>query len=254
VFGHWLALPGWAILLTVAVVYSVIAFVLHRVSFTREGRPRLGSFGGIVPPFISLPTVLFGLIAGFLASDIWYEARQASRAVLDERGAAMIIESLDQATPAIRTRLDSLVQDYVRTVLAEEWTSGSERGSPKVSAALNALMAEAARPEVARDATTSVQTALLNTVTRLASARSTRLALLNGETDKLKWAAVVALAVCAQLGIAVVHLERARAQAMALTVFTASAIVVLTLIGVCERPFSGLNQVSQAPLRAVLLP
>lgn len=252
--GLWLSLPAFGILFTLALAFAATGYAMHRASFSAARGPRLSGFAGIAPPFLSIPTVLFGLIAGFLASDVWDHGRQASRAVLDERDGAMAIESLSEALPVHQHDLQALVHAYVRAVLDEEWNSDDERGSPKVRAALQAMQREIARPAVAEEAGSSVESALLAAVTRIATARSTRLALRNTEEDGIKWITVLTLAVLAQLGVAVVHLERPRAQIGALAVYTASAVVVLTLIAASEHPYEGSNQISNAPLRAVLPP
>ncbi|MDR3537181.1 MAG: DUF4239 domain-containing protein [Acetobacteraceae bacterium] len=253
-FGQWLALPGLAILLTLLLFYGLTALAMYCVSYGRGGRPRLSTFVGIAPPFLSIPTVLFGLMAGFLASDVWNHAREAARAVLDERDGALAIESISLGMPVNHTELDSMVHIYVRAVLSDEWATDDERGAPAVQSALEALVREVASPEIAKEAGTSVQGALLAAVSRIASARTTRLALVTNEADEVKWATVLGLAFLAQLGVAAVHLERPRAQIGALVIFTSCAVVTLSLIAVCERPFEGSYEVSSATLRAVLPP
>lgn len=253
-FAQWLALPAWVILLSLVLVYGLSGLVLYRISFGSDGRPRMGSFSGIAPPFLGLPTLLFGLMAGFLASDVWDHSRQAARALLDERDAALTIESIDQAMPASRARLDSLVHAYVRAVLAEELLTDDDRGSPAVKAALEELIHEIALPEIASEAGSSVQSALLTAASRISGARSTRLALTGVGADELKWTTVACLAFLAQMGVAIVHLERNRAQIGSLVVFTGCAIAVMSLIAVCERPFRGSHETTAAPLIAVLPP
>jgi hypothetical protein len=49
-----------------------------------------------------------------------------------------------------------------------------------------------------------------------------------------------------------VHLDRSRPQILALLIFTASAVVALGLIAVCEQPFQGSHQKSPAPLQELL--
>jgi len=253
-FAQWLMLPGWVILLSLVMAYGITGVVIYRVSFGPGGRPRMASFAGIAPPFLGLPTVLFGLMSGFLASDVWDHSRQAARSLLDERDAALTIESIDQAMPASRAQLDSLVHAYVRAVLAEELPSDNDRGAPVAKTALENLIREIARPEIASEAGSSVQNALLTAASRISAARSSRLALTEIGADELKWATVAGLALLAQLGVAAVHLERHRAQIGSLVIFTGCAICVMTLIAVCERPFRGSHETTAAPLLAVLPP
>jgi len=85
-------------------------------------------------------------------------------------------------------------------------------------------------------------------VLRIANARSGRLALSEGPLAGYKWAAVLILALVAQIGVATVHLERPRPQILALLIFTASAVLALNLIAAGELPYEGSHQVSPAPL------
>lgn len=94
--------------------------------------------------------------------------------------------------------------------------------------------------------------ALLNGVARIGSARSDRLALAEDRTNHLKWLTVILLGVITQIAVAVVHLDKPRAQAAALTIFSFAVIVTLTLIAAQEQPFAGAVQISAAPIENFL--
>jgi hypothetical protein len=137
-------------------------------------------------------------------------------------------------------------------VVSDEWAAPQGGGAAATTGALDGLPHEAAHPELARQAGASLQVALVAAAVRLGNARSTRLSLRDDPTDGLKWGGALVLGLLAQIGVAVVHLERWRAQALALAVSTLSAVVLLGVIAACERPFHGGNQVSAAPLESVL--
>jgi hypothetical protein len=219
VFDHWLRLPGWAILLTLVLFFALTTLGVHRVCFAPGGRPRLSGLFGIVPPFLAAPTILFALMGSFLANDAWEHARQAGRAVLDD-----------------------------------EWGLSDERGSPAAQSALDALVRAVGAPAIAQEVGPTVQAALLAAASRIASSRSSRLALQTDEGDDAKWTTVICLALVAQAAIGVVHLDRARPQIAALLLFSCCAVAMLTLIAVCERPYDGSHQVTSAPLQSVLPP
>jgi hypothetical protein len=60
------------------------------------------------------------------------------------------------------------------------------------------------------------------------------------------------LALIAQIGVAVVHLERRRAQGLALVVYTASVVTILGVIATCEQPFRGSLRLEPAGLYTML--
>ncbi len=50
------------------------------------------------------------------------------------------------------------------------------------------------------------------------------------------------------------HLDRARAQVLALLLSTAATVTALAVVATTERPFTGLLTVSRAPLEHLLTP
>ena len=125
-------------------------------------------------------------------------------------------------------------------------------GSPKTETALSMLLAEVSQPKIATESGQAVYTALMNTVLRMRDARSDRLALASDRTNDLKWAMVLILGVITQVAIALVHLERPRAQTAAIAVFSTAAVVALGLIALQEQPFDGALRVSPAAIEQVL--
>jgi len=63
---------------------------------------------------------------------------------------------------------------------------------------------------------------------------------------------VLLLGIFTQLAIALVHLERPRAQAAALFVFSLAAVVALGLIVMQDHPFNNTLQTSPAPLKRAI--
>ena len=125
-------------------------------------------------------------------------------------------------------------------------------GSPKTETALSMLLAEVSQPKIATESGQAVHTALMNTVLRMRDARSDRLALASDRTNDLKWAMVLILGVISQVAIALVHLERPRAQTAAIAVFSTAAVVALGLIALQEQPFDGALRISPAAIEQVL--
>jgi hypothetical protein len=114
------------------------------------------------------------------------------------------------------------------------------------------LLREVARPDASLEIAPAVRGALLNGVLRARSARDDRLVLSNDQSDATKWLSVLILALLTKVALAVVHLDRPRAQLVALIVFGVAAATTLGLIAVRERPFAGAVRVSPAPLEEVL--
>ena len=252
VFDRFLALPGWAILLALLLGFGTTGLALHRISFTWRGSARWASFIGVVAPFLTAPQALFALTAVFLASEAWQHDDLANRILLEERDAGLVLRSLSHAIPADGAPVRAALRAYVDSVLTDEWPVELGTGAPRTASLLDALLDTVADPAIVKSASPAVQGELVAEVLRIREARSGRLALRSDPADDLKWGGALGLALVAQVGIASVHLERARAQALALAIYTAGLVIMLGVVAMCERPFHGSHIVSPAPLRELL--
>jgi hypothetical protein len=77
----WLALPLPLMFLAVAGFYSAVAVFLFWLCFGRRTRQWMLSFNGAVAELFSAIMVIFGILIGFVASDVWDRDRRASDAV-----------------------------------------------------------------------------------------------------------------------------------------------------------------------------
>src|SRR5579872_5418145 len=245
--------PAWVLPLLITLLLGATGAVIHWISFAPAWRARTLTFVGLVGPFFGSPAILFALLTGFLANDAWIEDRRANALALEEHDAITVTLDLAAGIPGEATRVQILTRDYVQSVITDEWpTAQQQKRSPKTSAALGALLHEVTLTDLSKQTTPAVQSALINAVQRITAARSGRLATTESSIDDAKWLAALALAVLSQVGAAAVHLERKRVQALALAIFTVSAIVLLALIATCERPYLGEAQGEFASLREFL--
>ena len=97
IFDIWLDMPVWGIFGSLAGLFAVAALLIHRLCFSDSTRGRSSSFTGVVAPFFGSVAVLFSLLTGFLANDVWDRNRQASRTVLAERDGLLAIHAISLA-------------------------------------------------------------------------------------------------------------------------------------------------------------
>jgi hypothetical protein len=110
------------------------------------------------------------------------------------------------------------------------------------------------REVATRDGSTkaAVERTMLDMALRIRAAHEERVVLSSDRTVGAKWAAVLLLALITQLALAVVHLEKERAQFAALFIFTLAAVSVLGLLAVHEAPFEPPVFVPPGPIGEVL--
>jgi len=124
--------------------------------------------------------------------------------------------------------------------------------SPETNTALITLLSSTidatSQPEIPFPAAYAMITAVNN----IAQARAARLSLLNIKTGTDRWICVLLLALVTQLGVAAVHLEKQRANALAILITTVTIVIALGLIALADSSHSIKASVSIEPLRAIL--
>ncbi|HEX5507363.1 MAG TPA: DUF4239 domain-containing protein [Pseudolabrys sp.] len=249
----WLDLPLGGILGVLLAVYAFAALLIFWVTFHSPLSGPIRSCGGLVAPYFTAVALLFGLLTGFLASDIADRNRQASRIVQTEAQSLTSLYTLSIASASDMSNIRDKVRRYTRSVLTDEWQLvPTGTGSPKTKALLAELMDSVADPTIAGTAGQAVHSALVNLTLQIAGARSDRLSLGGDRTYDLKWFTVLFLCFMTQIAIGAVHLEKPRAHALGLALFSVAAVVALAMIAEQESPFDGTLQVSRAPLENVL--
>lgn len=249
----WLDLPEPATLAILAAFITTTGALVVWLGIGRLWRVRTVRFGGIVAPFFSSIAILFALLTGFLASDVGQRNRIANQAVWNEAAAAARIQALSLAARSDMAQTRTLLRSYLQSVVTDEWPLMAVGEASKVTGdLLSQLLETVVRPDVAAEAGSAVQTALVNAVVAMDAARSDRLTVSNDQTNGLKWLTVLLLGAITQLAIGLVHLEKPRAMIAAVTLFSIAVFVTLGLLTLQERVFSGLIQISPAPLVRVV--
>lgn len=253
IFDLWLDMPIWGIFGALVVLLAPPIFLLHWLCFSGANRERSLRFTGVVAPFFSSVAILFSLLTGFLANDVWDRNRQASRAVLAERDGLAALQTVSMATSMDMRDIRIAALRYGEALIEDEWPRmRDQEESERAGQALLDLLAKLADPRIGAEAGPAAQHALLDAALRLRSARYDRLAVSGDRTDRTKWAAVLILALITQVAIAAVHLDKPNAQALALSIFTAAAVTALGLVAIRERPFDGPLRLSPAALEEAL--
>ena len=248
----WLDMPPLGIFLILAVLNFGMAGLLTWIVFRSPLRRPLLSFNGVVAPFFNAVAILFALLAGFLANDISDRGRLALRTVQSEAGELRNVHTLSVAAASDMQSIRLALRDYVTSLVNDEWPAmDAQRPSPRTSAAYDNLLREVSRRSLSNASGGAVHAALLNAAVRAGTARNIRLALAEDHTNDLKWLVVILLGLFTQVAIGLVHLDRPRAFAASLAVFSGAVVMALGIIALQEYPFEGAFHVSSAPVAAL---
>ncbi|MGH6844599.1 MAG: hypothetical protein ACRECU_07745 [Methylocella sp.] len=249
----WLSLPLPALILILAASYGASALVLIGLSFGITAGPWVRSFRGVVAPFIAAIVTIFSILVGFLASDVWDRNRRAAATVRGEGASLVSLHALAAALGAPHVAIDRAIRAYATAVVNKEWPRmANGEAAPEAEAAQDELLESVAQSSFALADTAALDRLLLDTAMRVRDARSDRLAFSSDFSENFKWTCVLLMAFMAQISLAAVHLDEARAQIAAMFIFTASIVLVIGLIAAHEGPFQPPLGISPAPIAKLL--
>jgi hypothetical protein len=235
------------LLVSVAIYLGVMA-----VAASPRGS-RLGISPGMLPPL----ALVFGLLAGFLATQVWSNANDARGAVNDEASSLRSVVLLATAFPGQpENALDGFVREHIETAATREWPAMA-RQSESLTVVPAALAGALHTAIGLKPKTMGQQVAQQQIVTSLEAAldaRRHRILLSQSSVNWIRWTAVIALALITLIAIAIVHSDNRRGAAVAMTTFALAAAVTIMVIATEDRPFCGPFRVAPAALLQVLPP
>ncbi|MGH6856648.1 MAG: DUF4239 domain-containing protein, partial [Methylocella sp.] len=117
----WLSLPLPVLILILAASYSASALVLVRLSFGTMAGPWVRRFRGVVAPYFSGIVVIFGILTGFLANDVWDRNRRAAATVRGEGANLISLHALAAALGTPHVAIDRAIRAYAIAVIDMEW-------------------------------------------------------------------------------------------------------------------------------------
>lgn len=244
----WLNLPTPAMIAATAGFFFGVALVLHWLTFASPLKVWVQSFTGVVAPFFSSTAIILALMFSLLSSDVWDRFKRAQLSVAQERNGLHSLVILSRATDAPQGLRDA-VRTYLKAAVENDWREMAEQApTPEAEAALDALLHLTL---VAPSAGLNTGASLASAIETVRNARQARLALANQSVDGVRWLTVVLLAMLTQLGMALVHVDKRRAQAAALAVFTAAIVIMFTRVALYEYPFSPPFSISVEPFTSL---
>jgi hypothetical protein len=242
--GDWLLdlpLRAMALLVFVA-VYLVAAAVYLAVTGLAANERRARAFKALSPGMLPPLGIIFGLLVGFVAVQVWNDFDRAKLAVATEasalRGVVILAESVPEEQKA---KLRHLVNRHIEEAVTKEWGSMAKRRLTMARLpthlidALSLTLAFQPADETQR----TVQREIISDLHRALESRRQRIVVSQSSVSVVKWAAILLQALCALVAIAMVHSDNRLTCAIALTIFATGIAVSVLLIAAYSRPFTG---------------
>jgi Protein of unknown function (DUF4239) len=248
--GDWLlnlSIP-WMAFVVFAATYVVAACVYLVVVRLAVDDRRARAFKAFSPGMLPPLGIIFGLLVGFVAVQVWNDFDKAKLAVATEASSLRAVVLLGETLPAEqRMHLRTLINSHIEEAVNREWPAMAHQRLKL--ATLPAAMVEALQLTVSLKPQDESQRIALH---RAADARRQRIILSQSTVGPVKWAAILLQGLCALIAIAMVHSDNRLTCAIALTIFATGIALSSLLIAAYSAPFSGDISVKPELLQQVI--
>lgn len=238
-------------IITVAFLTAALCLIALVRWFPRP--EKLASLHCSSPDLTMLLSIMFGLMIGFLASEVESRNEKAANAVNAEANALQNIAPMLIAHTSDAEAVRRAATIYINSALSTE-LSGRQSGtaSAAASSSMVALFQAAIALAAANASTDAVSSRVLDLVIKASEARASRLAIAESAVNELKWWLVCFLLFALQVSIVLVHVNRPRTMTIVLLVVSFAGSVTVAAVAMQEDPFSPPRMVSVAPLEMAL--
>jgi hypothetical protein len=244
----------WMGAVILGATYLVTAALYVVVTMLAVG-DRARAFKAISPGILPPLSIIFALLIGFLAAQVWSEYERASTAVNREASALRAVILLAAAFPGEpEARLRHLIRDYVQDAVAQEWPAMAQHNATLAIAP--ARLAEALRLTLSitpqREGQVVAQREMVVSLQSALDARRQRIILSRSSINWVKWTVLLVQAGLTLITIAMIHCDNRVANGIIMTIFATGVAVAVVLIASHSRPFTGEISVRPAVLLQVM--
>jgi hypothetical protein len=231
----------WMGVTILGAIYTVTAGLYALVTALAVGE-RARAFKAISPGMLPPLAIIFALLVGFLAAQVWSDADRASTAVNREASALRAVVLLGAEFPGEpESRLRELIRRQIQDVVTQEWPAMARRDATLTIAP--APLAEALRLAFSLDSRTDGQAVarreMVVALQTALEARRQRIILSESSINWVKWAVLLVQAGLTLITIALIHSDNPVANRIIMTIFATGVGVAVLLIASHSRPFTG---------------
>ena len=212
-----------------------VAVVLQLVTQHSPLKKTLRKFSGGVGELLSAVALLFGLFAAFLAADVWERIREKHHSAEREIAAIQTIDAITDALGEAGVKIQLKLRHYAEASRSRNRPNSDDPSFTAADEALEGLVQAIVELSRSRAIEGPVQSAMLAAYHNIKLARAQRLHVDATSSDPHKWLVVILLGFLTQMTIVVLHVERPKAQAAALALFSLAFAVTLTTLASHER-------------------
>jgi hypothetical protein len=228
-----------ALILGVVFVFTAGLYLLITALAVGE---RARAFKAISPGMLPPLSIIFALLVGFLAAQVWNDTDRASTAVNREASALRAAVLLAAAFPGEpEARLRDLIRQYIQDAVTQEWPAMARRDATLAIAP--ARLAEALRLTLSltprNEGQVDAQRELVASLQIALEARRQRIILSGSSINWVKWTVLLVQAALTLVTVSMIHSDNRAANRIIMAIFATGVAVAVVLIAAHSRPFSG---------------
>jgi hypothetical protein len=229
-----------------------IYWVVTRLAVNDRARAFKAVSPGMLPPL----GILFALLVGFIAVEVWNNYDKAKLAVVSEASALRAVILLAGVFPEEqKTRIYALIDRHIEDAINKEWPAMARQQATLSTLRANALieaLQDVLALKPANDSQRTIQPEMVKALQAALDARRQRIVVSQSTVGTVKWAGILLQAVCTLVAIAMVHSDNRLTCGITLTLFATGIALSLLLIAAYSRPFTGEISVRPDLLKQVL--
>ena len=229
----------WMAVAVFGVTYLIAAGVYLLVTKLAVNE-RAKAFKAVSPGMLPPLGILFALLVGFIAVEVWSNFDKAKAAVATEASALRDVVLLAGTFPdGQRTRVYALVNRHIENSVNNEWPEMAQQRA--TLAALPTPLIEVLHDSLALkpadDSQRATQPEMVQALHTALDARRQRIVISESALGMVKWVGILLQGLCTLIAIAMVHSDNRLTCAITLALFATGIALSVLLIAAYSRPF-----------------
>ena len=255
--GNWLLnLPVLWMALIVFVATYLTAGGIYLIVIRLAVNARAKAFKAVSPGMLPPLGILFALLVGFIAVEVWNNFDRAKAAVATEASALRAVILLAGTFPEEqKARIYALINRHIDEAVNKEWPAMAQQRATlsTLPAALVEELHDTLNLKAADDSQRAAQPEIVKALHTALDARRQRIVISESTVGGVKWVGILLQGFCTLVAIAMVHSDNRLACAITSTLFATGIAMSVLLIAAYSRPFTGEISVGPELLKQVIV-
>ena len=245
---------SWMALLVFVINYAIAAGVyllITKLAGTEWARAFKAVSPGMLPPL----GILFALLVGFIAVEVWSNYDKAKAAIATEASALRAVVLLAGTFPQEqKAHIYTLINRHIEVAVDQEWPEMARRRATLslLPTDLIGALHDALAIKPADQSERFAQPEMIRALRTALDARRQRIVISESTVGAVKWVGILLQGLCTLIAIAMVHSDNRRACAMTVMLFATGIALSVLLIAAYSQPFMGENSIRPELLKQVI--